>query len=126
MKRTDPLLAEYQDNLPHYGLLPLLSPEEVERFERWLESLEVVPTIAALRRRGEDVVAQVLRENASARSCRSFGWRPSGANRLSLFPYCRVGSTSGRIFLRLRSCDSHSARSGKFCCSLPPWCVRRV
>ena len=32
MKRTDPLLAEYEDNLPHYGLLPALSPEEVERF----------------------------------------------------------------------------------------------
>ena len=43
----------------------VLVAEEVERFERWLESLEVVPTIAALRRRGEDVVAQVLRENAS-------------------------------------------------------------
>jgi glutamyl-tRNA reductase len=43
----------------------LLVAEEVERFERWLESLEVVPTIAALRRRGDDVVAQVLGENAS-------------------------------------------------------------
>ncbi len=43
----------------------VLVAEEVERFERWLESLEVVPTIAALRQRGDDVVAQVLRENAS-------------------------------------------------------------
>ena len=30
--------------------------EEVERFERWLESLDVVPTITALRGRGDDVV----------------------------------------------------------------------
>jgi glutamyl-tRNA reductase len=37
--------------------------EEVERFEDWLESLDVVPTISALRRRGEEVVANVLQEN---------------------------------------------------------------
>ena len=37
---------------------------EVERFSRWLGSLEIVPTIAALRERGDDIVAQVLRENS--------------------------------------------------------------
>jgi glutamyl-tRNA reductase len=37
--------------------------QEVERFERWLEGLDVVPTISALRRRGDEVVEQVLREN---------------------------------------------------------------
>jgi glutamyl-tRNA reductase len=37
--------------------------EEVERFRNWLESLDVVPTISALRRRGEEVVDHVLREN---------------------------------------------------------------
>jgi glutamyl-tRNA reductase len=37
--------------------------EEVERFEGWLESLDVVPTISALRQRGEEVVDHVLREN---------------------------------------------------------------
>jgi glutamyl-tRNA reductase len=42
-----------------------LVDEEVERFARWLASLDVVPTIAALRELGEDVVAQVLRENES-------------------------------------------------------------
>jgi len=36
---------------------------EVDRFERWAAGLEVVPTVAALRTRGEDVVRQVLREN---------------------------------------------------------------
>jgi len=39
--------------------------EDVERFERWLASMDVVPTISALRERGEEVVEQVLRENAS-------------------------------------------------------------
>ena len=42
-----------------------LVQEEVARFEGWLESLDVVPTISALRRRGEEIVDQVLRENAS-------------------------------------------------------------
>jgi len=37
---------------------------EVARFADWLASLEVVPTIAALRGRGDEVVNQVLAENA--------------------------------------------------------------
>jgi glutamyl-tRNA reductase len=37
--------------------------EELQRFDRWLSTLDVVPTIAALRERGEEVVHQVLREN---------------------------------------------------------------
>jgi glutamyl-tRNA reductase len=36
---------------------------EQDRFERWLSSLEVVPTIAALRERGEEIVRRVLAEN---------------------------------------------------------------
>ena len=36
---------------------------EVERFADWLASLEVVPTISALRARGEEVVNRVLAEN---------------------------------------------------------------
>ena len=36
---------------------------ELDRFERWLASLEVVPTIAALRGRGDEVVRRVLAEN---------------------------------------------------------------
>ena len=36
---------------------------EVERFSRWFGSLDIVPTIAALRERGDGIVAQVLREN---------------------------------------------------------------
>ncbi len=37
--------------------------EELHRFDRWLSTLDAVPTIAALRERGEEVVQQVLREN---------------------------------------------------------------
>ncbi len=40
--------------------------EEVERFRGWMSALDVVPTISALRRRGEEIVEQVLRENESA------------------------------------------------------------
>jgi glutamyl-tRNA reductase len=36
---------------------------EVTRFERWLASQEVVPTIAGLRERAESIVSQVLAEN---------------------------------------------------------------
>jgi glutamyl-tRNA reductase len=39
--------------------------EEVTRFADWLDSLDVVPTISALRRRGDQIVEQVLRENES-------------------------------------------------------------
>jgi glutamyl-tRNA reductase len=38
---------------------------EQDRFERWLASLEVVPTITALRERGEEIVRRVLAENES-------------------------------------------------------------
>jgi glutamyl-tRNA reductase len=37
--------------------------QQVESFGDWLASLDVVPTIAALRERGEEIVQRVLREN---------------------------------------------------------------
>jgi glutamyl-tRNA reductase len=39
--------------------------DETARFERWAASLDVVPTVSALRDRGEAIVRQVLRENES-------------------------------------------------------------
>jgi glutamyl-tRNA reductase len=36
---------------------------ELDRFERWLAALDLVPTIAALRERGEQVAQRVLAEN---------------------------------------------------------------
>ncbi len=41
---------------------PILAAEQ-ERFERWLGSLEVVPTVAALRERADEIVRRVLAEN---------------------------------------------------------------
>ena len=40
--------------------------EEIQRFAGWLGSLEVLPTIAALREHGDAIVEQVLAENAGA------------------------------------------------------------
>ena len=37
--------------------------EEIQAFAGWLGSLEIMPTVTALRARADDVVAQVLREN---------------------------------------------------------------
>ena len=41
----------------------LIIEAELDRFERWLASLEVVPTITALRERGDEVVRRILAEN---------------------------------------------------------------
>jgi len=40
-----------------------LLQSEVARFERWLGSLEVLPTVAALRQRADEIVERVLAEN---------------------------------------------------------------
>jgi glutamyl-tRNA reductase len=37
--------------------------EEIQQFAGWLGSLEVLPTVSALRARAEEIVEQVLREN---------------------------------------------------------------
>ena len=37
--------------------------EEIQHFATWLGSLEVLPTIAALRTRATEIADQVLREN---------------------------------------------------------------
>jgi glutamyl-tRNA reductase len=37
--------------------------EEIQAFAGWLGSLDVMPTVSALRARGDDIVAQVLAEN---------------------------------------------------------------
>jgi glutamyl-tRNA reductase len=42
-----------------------LIERELERFNRWLATLEVVPTITALHERGEAIARQVLAENAT-------------------------------------------------------------
>ena len=44
----------------------VLVREEVERFESWLASLDVVPTISALRRRADEVVRAGARRERAA------------------------------------------------------------
>jgi glutamyl-tRNA reductase len=39
--------------------------QEIHRFARWLGQLDALPTVAALRQHGEEIVEQVLAENAS-------------------------------------------------------------
>ena len=41
-----------------------LLEHELERFQRWLGTLDVVPTIAAMHERGEEIARQVLAENS--------------------------------------------------------------
>jgi glutamyl-tRNA reductase len=43
----------------------LIIDAELDRFERWLAALEVMPTVTALRERGDEVVRRVLAENES-------------------------------------------------------------
>lgn len=43
----------------------LIIEAELDRFDRWLASLEVVPTITSLRERGDEVVRRVMAENES-------------------------------------------------------------
>ena len=45
------------------GRVRTIVEQEVERFGDWLASLDAVPTIAALRELGEEIVRRVLREN---------------------------------------------------------------
>jgi glutamyl-tRNA reductase len=49
---------------------PILGAE-LDRFERWIASLSVVPTIAGLRERGDEVVRRVLAENEGRWQCLS-------------------------------------------------------
>src|SRR3954447_7536 len=39
--------------------------DEIQRFARWMGQADVRPTVSALRKHGEDIVEQVLGENAS-------------------------------------------------------------
>ena len=39
--------------------------DEIQRFAKWLGQLDVVPTIAALRRHGDEIVDELLAENAN-------------------------------------------------------------
>jgi glutamyl-tRNA reductase len=72
--------------------------EEVERFALWLESLDVVPTIAALRGRANAIVDQVLQENEGRWEALS----PSDRQRMELLAQAIVSRLLHEPTLRLR------------------------
>jgi glutamyl-tRNA reductase len=72
--------------------------QEVRRFEAWLDSLDVLPTISALRRRGDDIVEQVLRENQARWESLS----PADAERLRVMARAVVSRLLHDPTLRLR------------------------
>jgi glutamyl-tRNA reductase len=39
--------------------------DEIQRFAKWLGQLDVVPTVTALRRRGDEIVDELLAQNAN-------------------------------------------------------------
>ena len=59
------------DRRSQVGRARELVREEVERFERWREELDVIPTIQALHTRGERLVEEVLRETEGRWESRS-------------------------------------------------------
>ena len=75
--------------------------EEADRFGRWAASLDVVPTIAALRERGDAIVSQVLRENES----RWVGLGDEDRERLEVMARAIVGRLLHEPTLRLKSAE---------------------
>jgi glutamyl-tRNA reductase len=79
--------------------------QEVERFQRWFDSLEVVPTVAALRERADEIVAQVLRENEER-------WESASADdrrRIELMARAVVSRLLHEPTLRLKSTEGDRA-----------------
>ena len=78
-----------------------LVEEEADRFERWVASLDVVPTVAALHERADAIIAQVLRENESR-------WAALGEEdraRVALLARAVVGRLLHEPTLRLKAAE---------------------
>jgi glutamyl-tRNA reductase len=76
-----------------------LIDHELERFTRWLETLEVLPTITALQARGEAITKQVLAENRT-------GWQDlseADRDRLELLAATIVKRLLQQPILRLKA-----------------------
>ena len=82
-----------------------LIEEELERFERWLRSLDVVPTISALREKADQVVEQVLRENESRWESLS----PADRERLAAMAQALVNKLLHEPTLRLKGSAGEEA-----------------
>jgi glutamyl-tRNA reductase len=79
--------------------------QEVDRYTRWLGSLEVLPTISALRERADQIVAQVLRENETRWDSLS----PDDRNRVELMARAVVNRLLHEPTLRLKEIDGDEA-----------------
>ena len=69
--------------------------EEIQKFATWLGSLEVLPTLSALRAHATDIAAQVVQENAGKWETASAAGPPPG-RRASLAPSSTGCCTSPR------------------------------
>jgi glutamyl-tRNA reductase len=83
----------------------VLIEEELERFEGWLRSLDVVPTISALRERADQVIEQVLRENESRWESLS----PADQERLAAMAQALVNRLLHEPTLRLKGSAGEEA-----------------
>ena len=76
--------------------------EEIVRFARWLGQLDVRPTVAALRERGEEIVARVLEENAGRWETVS----PRDLARIEALARAVMGRLLHEPTIRLKSLDA--------------------
>jgi glutamyl-tRNA reductase len=84
--------------------------DEIQRFAEWLGSLEVLPTVAALRARGQAIAEQIVRENAgrwesaSERDLERVGMLAQAVvNRILHEPTLRMKNvTDERVHLRMQ------------------------
>jgi glutamyl-tRNA reductase len=81
---------------------------EIQRFAQWLGQLDVRPTIAALRERGESIVERVLEENAGR-------WESASARdlaRVEALARAVVGRLLHEPTIRLKSLDAERVHGG--------------
>jgi glutamyl-tRNA reductase len=76
--------------------------QEIQRFAEWLGQLDVRPTIAALRERGESIVEQVLEENAGRWESAS----PRDLARVEALARAVMGRLLHEPTIRLKSLDA--------------------
>jgi glutamyl-tRNA reductase len=76
--------------------------QEIQRFAEWLGQLDVRPTIAALRERGDSIVEQVLEENAGRWEAAS----PRDLARIEALARAVMGRLLHEPTIRLKSLDT--------------------
>jgi glutamyl-tRNA reductase len=76
--------------------------EEIERFAAWLGQLDVRPTIAALRERGDQIVERLLADNAERWESAS----PADLERIEALAHAVAGRLLHEPTLRLKSLEA--------------------